>query len=683
MSNMIVDLHPRSKSAFSFDVRSAGLVSVNIRWGGGAKLSGFLFGPNSKVAYARKTGTSPLTLSTTATQAMVAKQSMWVVQVHNPSDAPVRATLSVRSPSDAVVRSLARHDQDLQQPRAVALFAHLLTRYVNNAPIKSKADRALKEALDKVPNSRNVLNRVVSVWRAIPATRRQAIFGSEFGDLSVNTVVPEEKLTRNFQKVTDVRLVTSTPGIRIRNVARELPSDVLTPSVLSDIPLWKSPGGSLPHTYRIDYAGLYCQKETALDGLSDEDEPYVIFASTDGFKTWSKRSDVYSDVDSGDSRGASPPLLSLFGETGPAPTNDLAIITTIMESDFGDPDHYRQEIHLLVEAARAVALAYGIAVPDFVANLVVDGFNWLLDTDDEQIGTEAVVIKAGAFHALALTAPVSDKGLTYTLASPIHHGNEWWNGAMYNVMYNIRHDPPYDPVQHWSDWELLGGEFQGAPAVASWGDNRLDVFVRGPNNQMMDKWWDGTQWNWWEDLGGEISDAPAAVSRGPNRIDCFARGMDNQLWHKWWDGTQWQDWELLGGEFQGAPAVASWGANRLDIFVRGTNDQLMHKSWDETGWSGWDNLGGEMNQSPAAVSWGPNRIDCFIRGMDNQLWHKWWDGISWSEWEFLGGEFQGAPTAASWGDNRLDVFVRGTDNQLWHKWWDGTVGVNGKTWTGR
>jgi len=45
-----------------------------------------------------------------------------------------------------------------------------------------------------------------------------------------------------------------------------------------------------------------------------------------------------------------------------------------------------------------VAAAYGIAVPDFVVNLVVDAINWLLDTDDDRIGTEAVVIEGGAFQ---------------------------------------------------------------------------------------------------------------------------------------------------------------------------------------------------------------------------------------------------------------------------------------------
>ena len=86
----------------------------------------------------------------------------------------------------------------------------------------------------------------------------------------------------------------------------------------------------------------------------------------------------------------------------------------------------------------------------------------------------------------------------------------------------------------WFGWEDLGGIITAGPAVASWAENRLDCFVRGADNHMWHKWWDGASWSGWEDLGGVITDAPAAVSWGPNRIDCFARGTDNHMWHKWW-----------------------------------------------------------------------------------------------------------------------------------------------------
>ena len=180
------------------------------------------------------------------------------------------------------------------------------------------------------------------------------------------------------------------------------------------------------------------------------------------------------------------------------------------------------------------------------------------------------------------------------------------------------------PVRRWRGWEDLGGVIIGAPTVASWAANRLDCFVRGTNNSMYHKWWNGSQWSGWENLGGVIVESPAAVSWGPNRIDCFAPGTNNHMYHKWWDGSSWHGWEDLGGVIIGAPTVASWAPNRLDCFVRGTNNNMYHKWWNGSSWSGWENLGGVIVESPAAVSWGPNRIDCFAPGTNNHMYHKWY-----------------------------------------------------------
>ena len=219
-------------------------------------------------------------------------------------------------------------------------------------------------------------------------------------------------------------------------------------------------------------------------------------------------------------------------------------------------------------------------------------------------------------------------------------------------------------------WEYLGGQFQNAPAAASWSANRLDVFVRGTNDHLMHKWWGGSFWTGWEDLGGALADGPAAVSWGPNRIDCFVRDQNTgELAHRWCDSGNWSGWEPLPGKFQGAPAVASWSPGRLDVFVRGTNDHLMHKQCVNSVWTGWEDLGGALADGPAAVSWGPNRIDCFVRDQNTgELAHRWCDSGNWSEWEPLPGKFQGAPAVASWSPGRLDVFVRGTNDHLMHKW---------------
>lgn len=79
----------------------------------------------------------------------------------------------------------------------------------------------------------------------------------------------------------------------------------------------------------------------------------------------------------------------------------------------------------------------------------------------------------------------------------------------------------------------------------------------------------GGRWSQWEDLGETLTSAPAVSSWAPNRLDTFVRGTDNALWHKWWDGSRWSDWESLGGNLTSDPAAVSWGPNRTDVFARG------------------------------------------------------------------------------------------------------------------
>jgi hypothetical protein len=92
----------------------------------------------------------------------------------------------------------------------------------------------------------------------------------------------------------------------------------------------------------------------------------------------------------------------------------------------------------------------------------------------------------------------------------------------------------------------------------------------------------------WEPLGGQIIDSVSAVSWSENRLDLFVRGTDNAVYHKAWDGANWYpsltDWEPLGGQIIGSVSAVSWSENRLDLFVRGTDNAVYHKTWDGANW---------------------------------------------------------------------------------------------------
>ena len=88
----------------------------------------------------------------------------------------------------------------------------------------------------------------------------------------------------------------------------------------------------------------------------------------------------------------------------------------------------------------------------------------------------------------------------------------------------------------------------------------------------------------WESLGGATKDPIAAVSWDKNRIDLFVRGTDDAIYHKWWDGSRWGGWESLGGATKDPIAAVSWDKNRIDLFVRGTDDAIYHKWWNGSNW---------------------------------------------------------------------------------------------------
>src|SRR5438270_5230038 len=81
-------------------------------------------------------------------------------------------------------------------------------------------------------------------------------------------------------------------------------------------------------------------------------------------------------------------------------------------------------------------------------------------------------------------------------------------------------------------WSAVGGVTESSVGVSSWGSDHTDIFVRGTDDALWQRTWDGRRWSEWHSLGGVLRSAPAAVSWGPNRIDVFARGQDDGVWHR-------------------------------------------------------------------------------------------------------------------------------------------------------
>ncbi len=234
----------------------------------------------------------------------------------------------------------------------------------------------------------------------------------------------------------------------------------------------------------------------------------------------------------------------------------------------------------------------------------------------------------------------------------------------------------------WTNWESLGGTSLSAPAVTSWGNDRLDIFSIGIDSRLYHKCWNGTKWNDWERLPeGKFTYKPAAISWRKNRLDVFAIGFDKKLYRAGRNGTKWSNWKAIEGSvcIHGVTAT-SWGSDRIDLFTVGTNSVVYHNWRDGEKWDGWKPLTIEGQKkweksstsicAPAAVYSKPNRIDIFTLGIDNYVYHAWGYGNQWTGWEKMGGPAIHGVAVASRGEDRLDLFtistdVDGTDNHLY------------------
>lgn len=232
----------------------------------------------------------------------------------------------------------------------------------------------------------------------------------------------------------------------------------------------------------------------------------------------------------------------------------------------------------------------------------------------------------------------------------------------------------------WSGWAPHNIPLNSSPAVASWGVGRLDLFYADNEGALQHYWYGGGTWQAVEPLGkpsGDttIIDSPGAVTWASGRIDIFARGSDNALWLKTYDGAAggWQPWLKIGGIINSAPTVSTWGTGRLDVFATGPAGDLEHFWYSDNTWHLAETLGQpspsvRLTYAPGAVSWGAPRIDVFGRGSDGVLWQKWFDATGWHPWVRFNGVLNSAPSMSTWGPQRLDEFSTGAAGDLQHYW---------------
>jgi len=177
--------------------------------------------------------------------------------------------------------------------------------------------------------------------------------------------------------------------------------------------------------------------------------------------------------------------------------------------------------------------------------------------------------------------------------------------------------PNYGPFgNQYGVWMMQYGSDQCAREGKKWWEILQKFYVDGSNNP--------TITIDWVNAGPAVAAPPTG-----DRIDIFVRGADNQIHQKFWPlNGAWSGWygaETLGSVPVGAISdpAATWssGMSRLDLAVRGNDGNLYVDDWTPaTGWTGWGNLGVFVSTGPGLAGQRVGqRVDLISRNDSNQL----------------------------------------------------------------
>lgn len=249
------------------------------------------------------------------------------------------------------------------------------------------------------------------------------------------------------------------------------------------------------------------------------------------------------------------------------------------------------------------------------------------------------------------------------------------------------------PFTNWTAYQNLGrpsnGGIKGNPSITSWGPGRLDIFARGADDKLWQRFSNdgGQNWSdWLKPFGddGTLASSPEVATRGSDRLNVFVVGTDGSIWERFYDSAWNSGWILQGAPAAGIsgastaksdPGTVAWGfSERVDLFVRGGDDKLWQKFYDGVGWTAWFKPVGDQGtlaSEPDVASWEPGNLLVFVRGTNGLAYALPFGTGGWGPWVQLvlaTDTFTGGPGTTSRGLDRFDVFLNKSNRVTYHIW---------------
>jgi hypothetical protein len=253
----------------------------------------------------------------------------------------------------------------------------------------------------------------------------------------------------------------------------------------------------------------------------------------------------------------------------------------------------------------------------------------------------------------------------------------------------------------WGSWDestLMppsGASIDSGPAVSAFATDRMVLIIRGDNNQLYRRFFDGTNWGGWittPALGtppnSTIVGEPAVIGFPTNDYRVYVRTSTNQLWYLNFDGANFGTWQQLpnvittsspeGVDVAFTESGATQVADQLEgmnIFYRGNNNEMRLVRTSPNGVnSSPDDLGGGLTSASGSVYFRDEitppsslagnvyrELHTFVRGNDGLLYGKYGeldivlqDVHNFSNWYSFGfapggfGRIFNKPDAVTW-----------------------------------